>query len=302
MHDLIIVGGGPAAIVAAIYAARHRVNTLLIAPSLGGQVADSWLVENYLGYKSISGVDLAERFEEHLDSYQVERRQDTVEAVSKENGSFIVRTGQSQEFPGKATIIASGRSPRRLDIPGEREFDQRGITYCSTCDGPLFADMDVAVIGGGDAALLAAAQLVSLARKVYVVSRREWRAEVAVQEKVRGAPNLQALVGYIPVEIFGRGQVEGLRIQSSYSNRIEELALSGIFVEIGSIPNSDMVKGLAERNDKGEILVDRMGRTSVPGLFAAGDVTDMPFKQIIIAAGEGAKVFLSAWEYLLRQK
>lgn len=299
MHDLIIVGGGPAATSAAIYAARHRLGTVLVAPETGGQVAESWLVENYLGFPSISGIDLAEKFSEHLSQYNVTRIDERAERVALEDGSFSVTSENGQIMKGRAVIVATGRYSRRLGIPGEAEFNHRGVTYCATCDAPLFAGEVVAVIGGGDAALQAAAQLVPIASKVYLVSRRPWRAEPALQSKVAGASNLEALVGYVPLEIKGSKRVESLVIQGADGKDGRELSLRGVFVEIGAVPDSKLVEGLAELNHNGEIVVDRLGRTSVPGLFAAGDVSDLPYKQAIVAAGDGAKAAMAAWEYLL---
>ncbi|MDP2661669.1 MAG: FAD-dependent oxidoreductase, partial [Dehalococcoidia bacterium] len=289
MHDLIIIGGGPAAVSAAVYAARHRLDALLVAPETGGQVAESWLVENYLGFPSISGVDLAQRFEEHLSHYKVQQVEERAEQVTRQEGGFKVALRSGQGVEGKAVIVATGRYPQRLGIPGEAEFLHRGVTYCATCDAPLFADEDVAVIGGGDAALQSAAQLIPVASKIYLVSRRPWRAEAALQSRVSSAPNLEALVGYVPLEIRGTERVESLVIEAREDHAGRELAVTGVFVEIGAVPDSKLVEGLADLNAAGEIVVDRLGRTSIPGLFAAGDVTDMPYKQAIMAAGDGAK-------------
>lgn len=302
IYDLLIVGGGPAGITAGIYAARHRLATLLIAPKLGGQAADSWLVENYLGYPSISGVELVQRFEEHLGRHKIERERAAVAEVSRVDDAFRVRTIADKEFRGRAVILCTGRLPRRLDIPGEKELEQQGVAYCATCDAPLFADLPVAVIGGGDAALQAAAQLVPIASRVYLVSRRAWRAEPALQERMRSEEKLTTMVGYVPVEIRGSEGVETLIVRSTDGERTEELPVDGVFVEIGAVANSGMVKGLVELNQAGEVVVDRLGRTSVAGVFAAGDVTDLPHKQIVIAAGQGATTFLSAYDYLLRGK
>lgn len=302
MRDLVIVGGGPAATSAAIYAARHRLDAVVVTPETGGQVAESWLVENYLGFPSISGIELAQRFEEHLAQYEVLRVEERAERVIRKDGGFVVTLENGQELEGRAVIVATGRYPRRLGIPGEAEFLHRGVTYCSTCDAPLFADEEVAVIGGGDAALLAAAQLIPIASRVYLVSRRPWRAEPALQAKVAGAPNLEALVGYLPLEIRGAKRVETLVMRAWEGEAKRELAVKGVFVEIGAIPDSKLVEGLAQLNAAGEVVVDRVGRTGVPGLFAAGDVTDTPYKQAIVAAGEGTKAALAAWEYLLGMK
>jgi NADH-dependent peroxiredoxin subunit F len=299
VFDLIIVGGGPAGMIASIYAARHRLKACLVAPILGGQASNSWLVENYLGYPSISGAELVERFEEHLSANQVERQRAPVAEITRAAENFSVRPFQGKELLGKAVIVCTGRSPRRLGIPGEQKFDQRGTSYCATCDAPLFADTDVAVVGGGDCALQAAAQLLPIASRVYLVSRREWRAEPALQERIRGESKLIPMIGYLPKEIQGNDWVEKLVVAHKDSGQIQEIQVGAVFVEIGAIANSAMVKNLLDLNDKGEIVVDRLGRTSVPGVFAAGDVTDIPYKQISIAAGEGVKAFFAAYEYLL---
>ncbi|MDP2659347.1 MAG: FAD-dependent oxidoreductase [Dehalococcoidia bacterium] len=300
MYDLIIIGGGPAAVSAAIYAARYRLDTALVALETGGQVAESWLVENYLGFPSISGVELAQRFEEHLSHHEVRKVEERAEKVVRKDGGFFVAALEGgEELQGRAVIVATGRYPRRLGIPGEAEFLHCGVSYCATCDAPLFADENVAVIGGGDAALQAAAQLILVASRVYLVSRRAWRAEPALQARASGATNLEALVGYVPLEIRGTERVESLVVKATGEHGGRELAVTGVFVEIGAVPDSKLVEGLAELNDAGEIVVDRLGRTSVPGLFAAGDVTDTPYKQAIMAAGDGAKAAMAAWEYLL---
>ena len=299
MRDLIIIGGGPAAVSAAIYAARHRLDTTIVAPDTGGQVAESWLVENYLGFPSISGVELAQKFEDHLAQYQVPRIEERAEQVRQVDGAFVVVTENGEEVKGGAVIVATGRYPRHLGIPGEREFYHRGVTYCAICDAPLFPGENVAVIGGGDAALQATAQLIPIASKVYLVSRRAWRAEPAMQAWVQGASNLEPLTGYLPAEVRGSKRVESLVVESREDHSVRELAVSGVFVEIGAVPDSKLVEGLADLNATGEIVADRLGRTSVPGLFAAGDVTDLPYKQAIIAAGDGAKAAMAAWEYLM---
>ncbi len=299
MYDLIIIGGGPASSSAAIYAARHNLNAAVVAPDAGGQVAQSWLVENYLGFPSISGVDLAEKFEEHLSQYGVARVYERAEKVARLEESFQVNTEDGQEIDGRAVIVTTGRYSRRLGIPGEAEFFHRGVTYCATCDGPLFAREVVAVIGGGDAAVQSAALLSPIATKVYVISRSPWRAEPALSAKVSGMANLEALVGYVPLEVRGTKRVESLVIGGRDGGGTRELSVRGVFVEIGAVPDSKLVEGLARLNSAGEIIVDAVGRTSVPGLFAAGDVTDTPYKQAITAAGDGAKASMAAWEYLL---
>ncbi len=304
MYDLIIIGAGPAGITASVYAARKRLNLLVVTKDIGGQAALSGDVENYTGYQFISGPELAGKFEEHLKRYPVHLKENEAVvglSVSKEeNNSFIVRTEKSR-YEAKSVIVASGKRSKQLGIPGEAEFKNRGLTYCATCDGPLFSGKDVAVIGGGNSALDAALQLVSIARRIYLINiAAALTADPVMQDKVVKSDKVSILNESRVTAVRGEKLVEAIQIKSA-AGREEELTVQGIFVEIGLIPNSGFAE-ILERNELGEIKVNSFNETNVPGIFAAGDVTDVPEKQIVIAAGEGSKAALSVFRYLARLK
>ncbi|MDI6715673.1 MAG: FAD-dependent oxidoreductase [Actinomycetota bacterium] len=300
MRELIIIGAGPAGMTAAVYAARKKIDTLMLTGNIGGMASLSAGIENYMGYSLISGPELMSKFEEQVEEFGIPIEYKTVEKVERADSHFNVVLEDGEVIKAKCVIVASGRSPRRLNVPGEREFLGRGVTYCATCDAPLFVKMDVAVIGGGNAALGAVQQLIKIASKVYIVSIADWNADPIIQEKILKAENIEIYKGYEVTSIEGENYVEKIRIREIETREEIELPVRGVFIEIGSEPNSSLVKGLAKLNERGEILVDCSNRTSVEGLFAAGDVTSAPEKQIIVAAGEGAKAALSAYDYLIR--
>ncbi len=301
MYDLIIIGGGPAGMTAAVYAARKNLKTLVVTKDFGGQTLQSPAVENYLGYQYITGPELVTKFQEHMDQFDIDKEMDLIDALSREDDMFTVRTREGKRFRSKAVIIASGKTPRRLEVPGEKEFIGRGVSYCATCDAPVFTGMDVAVVGGGNSSLSAAAQLISIANQVYLIVRSKIRADEVIIEKVRQADNATFYVGYVPTLVKGDTMVSGLVIEERATKKKLELDLQGVFVEVGSIPVSQFASELVALNEKEEIKVNNKAETNVPGIFAAGDVTDVPEKQIIIAAGEGAKAALGAYDYLLKQ-
>jgi len=302
MHDLIIIGGGPAGLTAAVYAARKKLDLVVLTKEFGGQPMWTMDIENYMGYQFISGPELMTKFEEqarrHIENIVYE---EATGIARNQDGTFTVTT-ESGKYNGKTVIIASGKRPRRLEVPGEIEFTGRGVSYCATCDGPLFANKLVAVVGGGNSALQAAIELSTVAKKVYLVARSQYSADPVVIDKLKQASNVEELQGYISKGIYGNQFVEKIVIASKDNRETQELIVQGIFVEIGLKPNSDFAAGLVELNNRNEIIVDCRCRTGVPGLFAAGDVTDGIDKQIVIAAGDGAKAALVAYEYLLHNK
>ena len=300
MRDLVIIGAGPAGMTAAVYAARKRIDCLILTNNIGGMAAWSAGIENYMGYNLIPGAELMAKFEDQVGEFGIPIEYKSVEKITKENGIFNLSLQNGEVMQAKSVIVASGRSPRRLNVPNETNFIGRGITYCATCDAPLFAKMDVAVIGGGNSALSAAEQLVKIANKVYIVSIAGWNADPVLQERVLKATNIEVYKGYEVTAVEGHNFVEKIRIKSKKTEEEVEFPVKGIFVEIGSEPNTDMVKGLVQLDVKQEIMVDCSNHTSTEGLFAAGDVTNVPEKQIIIAAGEGAKAALAAYDYLIR--
>jgi len=296
MLDLIIIGAGPAGITASVYAARKKLSFMVITQDIGGQTAWSGDIENYTGYQFITGPDLVAKFEEHMNKYGVTVREgEDVLGLEKKGAIIAVRTRKGT-YEAKAAIIASGKKSRELGVPGEKEFKNKGLTYCATCDAPLFAGKDVAVIGGGNSALDAALQLMRIARFVYLINiTSKLTGDPIMQEKVIGSNIVKVLNGAQVTAILGDKMVNGIRIKRE--GKEELLAVQGIFVEIGLVPNSDFAKGVA-KNKYGEIKVTPYNETNIPGVFAAGDVTDVPEKQIIIAAGEGAKAALSAFRYI----
>jgi len=301
LHDIIIVGGGPAGLTAAVYAARKMLDVLLITQNIGGQALYSLDVENYMGYQFISGQDLMDRFEKQVEKYNVKKVFSDVKSVEKINDAFITRSEKGDEYRGKTVIIATGKKSRTLNAKGLDRLIGRGVSYCATCDAPLFMDSDVAVVGGGNSAITAAYELMSIARKVYLVNRSALKADELYLEKIRDAPNIERFVGYELVEVTGDDVLNSAMLRNLSDGSSVTLPVAGIFIEIGLIPNSEIVKDLVSRNKKDEIMVSCDCSTSLPGVFAAGDVTTVPEKQIIVAAGEGAKAAISAYKYLLNE-
>ena len=297
IYDLVIIGAGPAGITAAIYASRKRLDTLVISKDIGGQAALSGDVENYTGYQFISGPELALKFEEHLKKFDITLKEgEAVLELGKAGNLVSVRTDKGV-YEAKSAIIASGKRSRELGCPGEKEFKNKGLTYCATCDGPLFSGKDVAVIGGGNSALDAAIQLIRIANKIYLVNiADELTGDTVMQEIVKLSPKITILNGTRVSAVLGDKMVHSIRVNSA--DKEELLAVKGVFVEIGLIPNSEFVPGV-EKNDLREIKVNSYNETNVPGIFAAGDVTDVPEKQIVIAAGEGSKAALGVFKYLI---
>lgn len=297
MRDLIIVGAGPAGITAAIYAARKRLDTLVVSRDIGGQAAASWDVENYTGYQFITGPELAAKFKEHLDRFGLPVHEgETVRRVARAQTGFTVETDRDT-YTARTVIVASGRSPRKLGVPGEEEFRNRGVTWCATCDGPLFAGQRVAVVGGGNAGFDAALQLLKIASAVTIIEVSDrLRADPIMVEKARAA-GAEVLLSTTVERILGDRFVTGIEVSSAGTKRL--LPVEGVFVEIGSTAVSDFVEE-APRNAAGELVVNQRCETGIPGLFAAGDVTDVFSKQIVVACGEGAKAAIAAAEYLSR--
>jgi len=304
-YDLAIVGGGPAGLTAAVYAARKNLDAVLISKDIGGQTLLTSDIENYMGYQYVSGRELAAKFEEQVKRYPIDVAVgEEVARVAPEDGGFVVTTSTNREVRARAVIVATGKRSRALGVPGERELVGRGVSYCAVCDAPLFPGKDVIVVGAGNSGATAVVDLLKIARRIYVVDvLPDWRADPVLVDRIRAAGEMvQPFFGHEVVEIKGESRVEGIVIKDRGSGQVRELPVQGVFIEIGLIPNSEPVKGVAELNRWGEIVVDCKCQTSVPGLFAAGDVTTVPEKQIIIAAGEGAKAALSAYAYLIGQE
>jgi len=302
LFDAVIIGGGPAGMTAGVYLARKMINTLLISSDLGGQVLWTSNVENYPGYNIISGWELATNFKEQLMLQQIYLRiGDSVVGMELTDNGGIIRTGKGSEYSFKSVIVASGKRSRLLNVPGEREFYGRGVTYCSTCDGPLYRGEKVAVVGGGNSALTAANDLLSLGCTVVVVNFFPGlQANAILIEKAKSQEKISFYTNHKVDEIIGDSSVSGIKIHDREAGESLSIDVSGVFIEIGLIPNSSFAEGIMKMNDDKEIFVDCHCQTNVPGIYAAGDVTNVPNKQIIIAAGEGAKAALGVSEYLLK--
>jgi len=307
LYDTIIIGGGPAAAAAAVYAARKKLKTLLITEKFGGQSIVSSSIKNWIGELSISGMELSEKLKKHVEAQgdvEIKERENVVGVVEGPNCTYEVKSNKGGSYWSKTLIIASGAHRRRLHIPGEDQFDGKGVAFCSTCDGPFYNDLDVAVAGSGNSALETVIDLLSYAKKIYLILRSEKpKGDPVNQEKVIQSPKIQIIGSAEIQEILGNQNVTGLRYKEKKTGEIKELAVSGMFIEIGLIPNSEFIRPLVDTNEAGEIVVDHAtGKTSKIGIFAAGDVTNDPFKQNNIAAGDGVRAALSAYDYILNIK
>lgn len=299
VYDLIIIGAGPAGITSAIYAARKKMDFLILTINIGGNVSFSSKIENYTGFQYITGEELAKKFQEHLKKYKFELKIEEVKKVEKENNLFKVIT-KANSYLSKTVIIATGRRPKKLNIPGEEEFKNKGVTYCATCDAPLFEGLDVAVIGGGNSGLEATIQLTKIAKKIYLIEKSsQLKADPILIEKAKLSNKVEFLTNTKVIEIIGEKLVNAIKIQKNGVEKI--LPVQGVFIEIGSTPNSEIID-FVKKNNLNEIIINCKCETNIPGLFAAGDVTNVPEKQIIVAAGEGAKAALSAFKYLSQLK
>lgn len=300
-YDLIIVGGGPAGLTAGIYASRAGLKTLILEKgAAGGQISSTAVIENWPGTESITGPELTGLMAGHAKKFGTEIREFT-EAVSLEpeaKNRIMVRT-KNGEFGAKAIIIATGAREKRLGVKGEAELKGRGVSYCAVCDAPFFRDKDVVVIGGGNSALEEANYLTKFAKTVTVVHRRgEFRAEKAVQDKTRANPRIKLVLDSAIDEIAGTGKVEGVKIKDAKSGTVSELKCEGVFIYVGMLPNSEFVSGKLALDKYGYIVVDGEKRTSMEGVFAAGDVTNSKVKQVVTAAGEGATAAVMAEKYI----
>ena len=301
MYDLLIIGGGPAGVAAGGYAARKKMKTILVTEVFGGQSLVSADVQNWIGTKSVSGYDLGKMFEEHL------RAQEDIEIIDADLVITVVPQGETfraitksgKTIDTKTVLVASGGRRRRLGVPGEDRLDGKGVAFCSICDAPIFKNKVTAVVGGGNAGLEAVIDLLPYVSKVYLLERgAELRGDPVTQVRIRGEAKVEIMTNAATEEILGEKTVAGLRYKDLKSNEAKTLELQGVFVEIGTIPNSESVKDLVGMNKFGEILVDhKTQRTSRKGIWAAGDVTDVLYKQNNISAGDAVKAVLNIYDY-----
>ncbi|MCX7778935.1 MAG: FAD-dependent oxidoreductase [Patescibacteria group bacterium] len=301
IYDLIIIGAGPAGLTAALYASRYRIKTLVIGRPFESRLTEGYLIENYPGFPSISGLQLIEKFVKQVKSYNTEILEENVVEINKENITFKVQTEQKKIFQAKSLIIASGTEKRRLSIAGEKEFLGKGVSYCATCDAPLFKEKIVAVIGGSNSALMAAELLSKYAQKVYLIYRQKsFRAEPIWQERIKREKKIIPLFETNPVKIEGKKFLEKIILDKEYQGQ-KELKVDGLIIEIGSEPVSKLVKNLGvELDEQGLIKINTDGSTNIEGVFAAGDITtgSNKFRQIVTACAEGAIAALGVYNYL----
>lgn len=302
--DVLVIGGGPAGSAAAIYASRKGVRTGVVAERFGGQVLDTLAIENFISVKETDGPRLAAGLEQHVRDYEVDimNLQRAEALVPGDDGLTGVRLASGAELKSRSVIISTGARWREMNVPGEREYRGRGVAYCPHCDGPLFKGKRVAVIGGGNSGVEAAIDLAGIVSHVTLIEFDSvLRADAVLQKKLRSLPNVTVITQALSTEVTGDGEkVNGLVYKDRATDSVHTLELEGIFVQIGLLPNTDWLKGTLALSPRGEIEVDARGQTSLPGVFAAGDCTTVPFKQIIIAMGEGAKASLGAFDHLIR--
>ena len=301
---MLVVGGGPAGAAAAIYAARKGVRTGVVAERFGGQVLDTLAIENFISVKETDGPKLSAGLEQHVREYDVDimNLQRAEALVPDSNGLTEVRLASGATLKSKSVIISTGARWREMNVPGEKEYRGRGVAYCPHCDGPLFKGKRVAVIGGGNSGVEAAIDLAGVVAHVTLLEfDKALRADAVLQKKLFSLPNVTVITSALTTEATGNGEkVNGLIYKDRTNDEVHTIPLEGIFVQIGLLPNTDWLKGTIGLSAHGEIEVDARGQTSLPGVFAAGDCTTVPFKQIIIAMGEGAKAALSAFDHLIR--
>ncbi len=306
LFDLVIIGGGPAGVAAGVYAARKKLKTLFITFDFGGQSSVSAEIQNWIGTKAISGTELAEQLKSHLYAYEsadfVIATGEKVVDISQSGSNFQIKTDSDKTYESKTALITTGAERRKLDVPGAKEFEQKGITYCATCDGPLFAGKDVVVIGGGNAAFETAAQLLAYCQSVTLVHRGEtFRADEITVEKVRQNPKMQIITNAETIKFSGDKFVNSLSYKDLKTGEVKELKTAGVFIEIGLVPTTWFVKNLVKLNDYGSIMVDpRTQATSVSGIWAAGDATDALYHQNNIAAGDAIKALENIYAHLHR--
>ncbi len=301
MYDLMIIGGGPAGLTASVYAARKQLQTLLISVDIGGQVNKTLGIENYMGYQFIEGPELIDKFQTQISQFSIDQKiGDKIARLEKTDGGFTAIAQAGDKYQARAVIYAAGKSPRKLNVPGEAEFAAKGVTYCAICDGPVFAGQRVAVVGGGNSALEAVLDMVKIAEHVDLVSLTPLTGDAILIDKLSAAKNLTIFAEHQTEKIEGQGFVNGMLIKDLKSGEDKRLQVTGVFIEIGLVPNSEPLKGLIKLNQRGEVPINCSCETGIPGLYAAGDVTDVAEKQIVVAAGEGAKATLQAHHYLRR--
>lgn len=301
VYDVLIIGAGPAGLTAAVYCARKLLKTMVISENIGGQALESWAIDNYMGFRMVTGEALMKSFEEQARSQDIRLELDRVAAIAQIEEGFLVTTASGAIYRAACIILAQGKHPRKLDVLGEERFIGRGISICSTCDGPLFKGKRVAVVGGGNSALQTAIEMSGIASSVSLIVRSTIRADEAYRKALAAKANVTVHEHTKVNALKGDGFLTGITITDE-SGREHQIDLDGVFVDIGWVPNTEYLDGFLEMNALKEIVIDLNCHTSREGIFAAGDVTSVKSKQIVIAAGQGAQAALEAYEYLMRRR
>jgi thioredoxin-disulfide reductase len=304
IYDSIIIGASAAGISSAIYLKRRGINFLILAKDIGGEMALSGIVDNYPGIPKTTGLELTKKFKEHLESYGIEVINEEVIKLDKNNDLFVIFTNKNNTYYSKTVIIATGSKPKKLNIPGEEEFYHKGISYCSVCDMPLFKDKVVAIIGGGNSALEAGLMAADICKYAYIINKNpSFKGDKVLIEQLEKKENIKIIYNALTQEIYGDKFVKGIKYLDTISNTIQDINVDGVFIHIGMKPNSEFIPDSWNvKNTYGEIIINKLCETNVPGLFAGGDVTDIPFKQIGIAVGHGIICALSTVNYLNKLK
>lgn len=299
LYDVLIVGAGPAGLTAGVYCERKMLNTLIVSENIGGQALESWAIENYMGFRMVTGDELMKKFEEQVRSGNIHMELDRVLSLQSEDATFIAKTATGTIYRARAVILAQGKRPKKLGVADEERYLGRGLSVCSTCDGPLYREKVVAVVGGGNSALQTAIEMSKIAREVHLVVRSTIRADESYLQAYKERKNIITHKNTVISALHGNSMLQAVTIKDRESGRETRIDLDGVFAEIGWMPNTDFLEGFVDMNEQKEIRIDINCHTSVPGIFAAGDVTNIKTKQIITAAGEGAKAALEAYEYLV---
>ncbi len=299
VYEVLIAGAGPAGLTAGVYCARKMLKTIIISENIGGQALESWAIENYMGYRMITGEDLMKKFEEQVRTLNMRLELDRVVSISKEEDIFTVRTISDSTFKAKTVILAQGNRPKKLGVANEEQFLGRGLSICSTCDGPLYRGKRVAVVGGGNSAIQTAVEMSEIAPSVALIVRSSIRADPIYTKMLESRKNITVYLNTQVTALHGDKFLSAITVKNGKGEELK-IELDGIFIEIGWLPNTDFLNNFVALNEKKEIIVDINCHTNVPGVFAAGDVSSVKSKQIIIASGDGAKAALEANEYLMK--
>ena len=298
LYDVLIIGAGPAGLTAGVYCARKMLKTVIVSENIGGQAIESWAIENYMGYRMVTGDDLMRKFEEQARENNIRLELDRVLTLDRTGNDFLANTFTGLGIRARSVILAQGKHPKSLGIEGEGRYLGRGLSVCATCDGPLFRDKIVAVVGAGNSALQTALEMSRIAKEVHLIVRSTLKCDESYTKRYESVKNIITHMNATISKLQGNNVLTGITIKDRSSGKEADLVLDGVFLQIGWIPNTDFLEGLVNMNDDKEVIIDIDCKTSVPGIFAAGDVTNIKTKQIITAAGEGAKAALSAHEYL----